>query len=1454
MVDISPSNAMPRLSPSLTSPLTSVNSSLPSPKEGEPLIEPNIKFSSVDNRSISRSSSLGEHYFHLCGFTNQSPSSLPPVSPYRPRPTGIPSPAGPKAHTVDPQQNKFRFHPYVAPVKATALELRIAARSLGFSSPSARTLEDTQRAKEFFIRALVDIPRGVLQRVYECKLADRECVAHRVALSAAELRLTERRKHMLISIQEHRRQDLSASEEQLDILRSLLDMTNIMDEDVEGDAALQCSKWEDELKELTVAEQETQHVEEAVKAQDRLSHLRQHFSVAIEVCETSFPCRWQYLRETHHLERLQPTDYPGTSSAPLVDPSLCFTGLVNPIHQTSYLRYYPVGASREPFLGMLSRVVKGNVLVANLTDKVCRVGLPWRFLGRVEGDLDECIRAVSNALKYPHQYQSVADDVREKLLRRLKAEVAAWYRLQHRNICPLYGVIQSVYSIAMVSPWCNNGTFMQYIQREGVRVDQLALADRNGFVKAPIFSTRLRRSLALTNLFHVAQAVPLTSSHPLSYMAGLSYHLFGEAQASVANAKDDLLAACHAAEHAATSAASMPRYLAIATNRQFADAINGTMNGAREALILALTCMEAIINFLIGIYRSTFLCFLELVVVGGLGLLISAVQEITSFLQSTLNNIASGIKSDITSVNSAIQSAVNSINKVNPFGNIQAPQFNLNNSLPTVSSIKNTIQDLVDMPLEAVKADINNTFLGLTFDPVLLPVPAQNAVSFCNSLDTSSIDNLGGDLLQITKIGTVILIVVLLLLLAGHSVFEWYKWRCLMRHLRFTREAWMSDPTIYHATSSKMTTPSVTLTDHNILMLQADGQHPLLTRIAFTLASQLRFTPSQHIHLRWFLHYIFHPPALACFLIGFFGSLSVQIQLIAISPLEAKYSAQAAASVQDLSNTNATQMNNSMYNQSAAYASTISAKVETVQSSINNDLFGWVNGTTTTLNSTLNNFYTDIQNLVSTVFNGTILETPAQDFIKCLIGSKVDAIEEALTFLNQNLNVDLPQVNKTILVLSSADIDEIAQPVATAAIGGTSSNSQGLVGRLVAMYVDSLKKERLMFHGLVGGGSIDGPRHRVLALICRELGGCLQEAEMAKRTVRRPRWTRSAVKGGAPLPHVGDTEKPSSILEPPLCSFTPLPEARSPFSINLFRRPNQASLPSHPLKSLEPTFEKSWDSFFHEGTNNSQSAASGPRRVVGRPMKLMNFGKTKGDEVLEATKGDRSEDKPKSVWFKSVTGFFSRQDSVQPVSGFVVNRPVSGACSPRPQLSISVEQALGAIPRDLPKIDTTPSPAREEPSSVRPVSPVPPTLPLAKNNPPRKAIPLTIPPPPPGRARNANVPTDVGSTPPDNGPLAMPLHNAFEEHSASQKPVHLTLYPTFFASYSEETSSRERHKRSSTISQHESTRSTSRLLTNIHAQSSSDTVDLFATPFDDDVLVSPAKTKRATNAFSGFAL
>jgi hypothetical protein len=100
-------------------------------------------------------------------------------------------------------------------------------------------------------------------------------------------------------------------------------------------------------------------------------------------------------------------------------------------------------------------------------------------------------------------------------------------------------------------------------------------------------------------------------------------------QGSVSTAKETFLASCRAAEGAASSTASFPRYMALAANQQFTDAVNGTLNGARDALVLSLTAMEAIINFLVDIYRSTFLCFLELIIRGTLSVLISAVQEVS---------------------------------------------------------------------------------------------------------------------------------------------------------------------------------------------------------------------------------------------------------------------------------------------------------------------------------------------------------------------------------------------------------------------------------------------------------------------------------------------------------------------------------------------------------------------------------------------------------------------------------------------------------------------------------------------------------------------------------------------------------------------------------------------------------------------------------------------------------
>jgi len=92
------------------------------------------------------------------------------------------------------------------------------------------------------------------------------------------------------------------------------------------------------------------------------------------------------------------------------------------------------------------------------------------------------------------------------------------------------------------------------------------------------------------------------------------------------------------------------------------------------------------------------------------------------------------------------------------------------------------------------------------------------------------------------------------------------------------RQAWMSDPALVYTRSSSA--PQIALSDHNSMMIQVTSEHPLVSKYTNLLAAQTGMTTSQHINLRWFFHYVFHPPALACFLIGFFSLSSVEIQLL----------------------------------------------------------------------------------------------------------------------------------------------------------------------------------------------------------------------------------------------------------------------------------------------------------------------------------------------------------------------------------------------------------------------------------------------------------------------------------------------------------------------------------------------------------------------------------------------
>lgn len=279
-------------------------------------------------------------------------------------------------------------------------------------------------------------------------------------------------------------------------------------------------------------------------------------------------------------------------------------------------------------------------------------------------------------------------------------------------------------------------------------------------------------------------------------------------------------------------------------------------------------------------------------------------------------------------------------------------------------------------------------------------------------MDTSFVDDLGHDLVKFARIGAGIIVLVAVLLILGNMALAWWRWSNFQEHLEYVREAWSSDPNAVRAPKTSSSTfapnqpPTMTMTNHNLMIFLNNSESPLISRLVDQACAKLRLSYRVNTGIRFFLSYTTYPPALICLLIGALGLLSVELQLAAIHPLEAHYTSQVSSSVSNFSTSIATQLNANMANQSATYADSVNSQILAVQTTLNEGVFGWVNTTTTTLNNTIVAFYQEVQDIVNATFGGTILDSPMQEFVKCMIGSKVDSIEAALTFLHDNLQVN----------------------------------------------------------------------------------------------------------------------------------------------------------------------------------------------------------------------------------------------------------------------------------------------------------------------------------------------------------------------------------------------------------------------------------------------------------------
>ncbi|TVY48370.1 Plasma membrane fusion protein [Lachnellula occidentalis] len=503
----------------------------------------------------------------------------------------------------------------------------------------------------------------------------------------------------------------------------------------------------------------------------------------------------------------------------------------------------------------------------------------------------------------------------------------------------------------------------------------------------------------------------------------------------IGSAKREALSACTSVEHAGSTMASMPHYLSQGVNALAADGVTSAVNGLMQMLMLSITGVEEIVLFVINMMTSTYVCLITLAVSSSLHAVIDVVEKVGDVLNKSISSITSDMAGDLKSFTDDLNGflkAVASIPGVKNPPNInltsQIDQLNhitidpttmdadltkLNNSIPTFADVQNFTNTVIRLPFEEVKKLINQSYSAYAFDKSVFPVAQKKSLSFCSN--DSAVEKFFDEIVKaIYTARTVFLVCLLLaaiLVCIPMAYLEIRRWHTMkQRSILLQKHAFDPMDVVYIAS------------------------RPYTTTAGIKLSSRFK-SPKRQILARWFIAYATSLPAMFLLALGLAGLFSCLCQFIILKLIDKEVPKLA----QEVGNF-ADDVVHALNNASTSWATDANNVINGTNVKLNDDIFGWVNTSTTAVNSTLNAFTDEMNKVLNTTFGGTILYEPIKGVINCLIELKIAGVQKGLTWVHDHAHIDFPEFRPDVFSLgaaasltnSTADDSFLANPGAVA--------------------------------------------------------------------------------------------------------------------------------------------------------------------------------------------------------------------------------------------------------------------------------------------------------------------------------------------------------------------------------------------------------------------------------------
>jgi hypothetical protein len=509
--------------------------------------------------------------------------------------------------------------------------------------------------------------------------------------------------------------------------------------------------------------------------------------------------------------------------------------------------------------------------------------------------------------------------------------------------------------------------------------------------------------------------------------------------------------------------ASMPHYMSQGVNKMTAKSITKAVNGLESMVTLSVTGVEEIIVFYIGMLTNTYLCLTTFAVTGS----VHAVVDVVQSAQDDINNMLSGIGNELNTTAGELQKGINGLvsgintltganapkvdfsKQINELKNVKLPVNltddlqKLNNSLPTFDEVKNATETVLRFPFEELKKLINDTMGRYTFNDTLFPVPQKQALTFCS--DNNGINDFFDDLVHVESMARKIFIGVLLT--AAILVCLPMAWWEIQRFRKQQERARL------------IGTQAVDPMDALYM-----ASRPYTSRIGHKLASKAS-TPRRQILVRWGFSYGTSVPALFVLSLALAGLFSCLCQYALLKSIE-KEVPSLTHKVANFSGNVARALNNA----STEWADGTNQVIVNESQRLNQELFGWVNTSTTAVNDTLNTFVDETMKVLNMTFGGTPLYDPIKEVFNCLVGLKIQGIEKGLTWVHDNAHVNFPTLDEDMFSLgaiakmtdSGSDDDFLADPS-----GKTSDEISGAVLHVTNAIAKAIRQEALISTALL---------------------------------------------------------------------------------------------------------------------------------------------------------------------------------------------------------------------------------------------------------------------------------------------------------------------------------------------------------------------------------------------------